>query len=113
MRLVVLGHLFECVGEAVVGELFSDLEQACVGKVEQRIGEVGGFQLAEGRNELFRRRLLRRIELLGDLIPAGERCRALRERRSARAGTAQEQLSDVPGAQPVALDGGILDDRFP
>jgi len=81
VRLLVLGHLLERVGEPVVRELVRDLDHALLGQVEQRRREVGRVQLGIGRDELLRRLDAPRILVLADVLPPGEGRGALRERR--------------------------------
>jgi hypothetical protein len=43
MHLVVLGHLLEGVGEAIVAELLGDFEEAFVGEVESVLARSAGL----------------------------------------------------------------------
>ena len=110
VHLLVLGHLLERVGEPLVGELLGDLDHALVRQVEQGVREVGGLEVGEGRDELLGGLRLAGNLLLAHLRPVRERRRSLRERRGARARAAQEELTDIPLAEPVALDRDVLDD---
>ena len=111
VHLLLFGHLLEGVGEPVVGELLGDLDQPLVGQVEQGVREVGGLELGEGRDEL-----LGGLRLARDLRPRARRSTSANvvgpfangEALVLRA--AQEELADIPLAEPVALDRDILDD---
>ena len=59
--------------------------------------EVGGVQLGVGGDELLGGLRFARCVLLGDLAPAGERRRALGERRRTGLRPAQEELADRCG----------------
>ena len=110
MDLVVLGHLLQHVGEAVVGELLGDLDHALVGQVEQGVREVGGLEVGERRDEL-----LGRLGLAGRAGPRGPRATLAKAagpfaNGEAPCGPSQEELADIPLAGPVALDRDVLDD---
>ena len=110
VHLLVFGHLFQRVGQAVVGKLLGHFDQAILGEIEEGVGEVGGLELGEARHQLLGRLRFARLLVFAHLRPGGEGRRALREGRSSRLGSPQEQLADVPVPEAAALDGDVLDD---
>jgi hypothetical protein len=112
MHLVVFGHLLEGVGETVVGELLRDFEEAFVGEVEQVLARSAGLS-SEKVATSCSADCACPGSLFAHIAPARERRRSLRERGGAGLGLAEEELTDVPLAETVALDRDVLDHGVP
>ena len=109
-HLVGFGHLFEGVGEALVGQLFGDFEAAAVGQFEECGREVCGKEVVVLGDELLGALRLGAVGDFDDVAPACEDALPLGERGGHGAGLAQEELLDGPFAGAGLFDRDVFDD---
>ena len=108
LDLVVLGELLEDVGEALVVEGRGDLEPPLRRQLVHHLGQVGGLELVERRQQVRGALpLLHHAEPL-DVLDVDEQGLAAAA-EPVRPAAPHEQLGQAPVAAPAVLDRDVLD----